>query len=173
MTCHTPSSSPYTQAEGKSVRGHPVIDQLLELRAVLEKLRPLDAKLKHQIDRLLNFAEQASAGGNRGTEEDPLSYRPNPEALLAHEEDVEGEGEEGRGKVAAYRPPRLMAVPYEEEGRQQTRDGAKARQHLAKLRQSEILQTLQEQFGERPEVVEGVGTKASRKVDEDEEERRR
>jgi hypothetical protein len=30
-----------------------VIDQLLELRAAMEKIRPLDNKLKYHIDRLL------------------------------------------------------------------------------------------------------------------------
>jgi hypothetical protein len=39
--------------EGRSVKDHPVMGQLLELRTIMDKMRPLDAKLKHQIERLL------------------------------------------------------------------------------------------------------------------------
>ena len=35
------------------MKDHPVMRQLLELRYAMEKMRPLDAKLQYQIDRLL------------------------------------------------------------------------------------------------------------------------
>jgi len=43
------------------VKDHPVIGQLLELRAVMEKMRPLDAKLKYQVDRLLKVRSISSS----------------------------------------------------------------------------------------------------------------
>lgn len=45
-----------------------------------EKIRPLDVKLKNQVDKLVRAAarnEVRSAGGA-----DPLQFRPNPEALV-------------------------------------------------------------------------------------------
>lgn len=39
-----------------NVKGHPVVEQLVRIRTLLEKLRPLDAKLKYQIEKLLKVA---------------------------------------------------------------------------------------------------------------------
>ena len=41
------------KAEGRPVKDHPVIARLLELRAYLEKIRPIDKKLQYQMDKLL------------------------------------------------------------------------------------------------------------------------
>ena len=38
---------------GQSIQNHPVIENLIELRIVLEKLKPLEQKLKYQIDKLI------------------------------------------------------------------------------------------------------------------------
>ena len=65
------------KAEGMLVKGHPVIEKLVEARTIMEKLRPLDAKLKYQMDKLLKTsveAPEAAAG-------DALKFKPNPNAL--------------------------------------------------------------------------------------------
>jgi len=46
------------KAEGKPVKDHPVIKQLVHLRLMLEKMKPIGAKLKYQIDKLLKKKEQ-------------------------------------------------------------------------------------------------------------------
>ena len=183
------------KAEGRAVKDHPVIGQLLELRAALEKMRPLDAKLKYQLDRLLQLAAAApieAEGGVGNGQKDPLSFRPNPDALVGKtggggdlEEDEEEEGEEGEGgesRGGVYRPPRMAAVPYEEgegaEGgrKKKGKEEAAARKNLEKLRRSELLQTLTEQFSDKPELVAERGnmrTAAQQKVEDAEEERRR
>jgi len=56
------------------------------------------------------------------------------------------------------------------------REEEKAKRKMEKLRRSEILQSLTEEFSERPEVVVGGSNEFSqqeRKMAEDEEERRR
>ena len=40
------------KAEGRSVKDHPVIERLVEIRLYLEKLRPIDKKLQYQVRRL-------------------------------------------------------------------------------------------------------------------------
>ena len=45
------------KAEGRPVRDHPVIARLLELRAYLEKIRPIDKKLQYQMEKLLIVAQ--------------------------------------------------------------------------------------------------------------------
>ena len=42
------------KAEGRPVRDHPVIARLVEIRAFLEKARPIDKRLRYQMDKLLN-----------------------------------------------------------------------------------------------------------------------
>ena len=41
------------KAEGQSVQQHPVIARLVEIRAFLDKIRPIDKKLRYQVDKLL------------------------------------------------------------------------------------------------------------------------
>ncbi|XP_041279265.1 neuroguidin isoform X2 [Onychostruthus taczanowskii] len=93
------------------------LERLLETRVVLEKLRPLEQRLKYHLEKLL----RAAASGGRGAE-DPLSFRPAPSNMAAQEED---EGEEGQGGGAKapglgggrrYVPPRLVPVACGESG---------------------------------------------------------
>ena len=46
-------------AEGGSL----AVDRLIELRVVLEKMRPLEMKLKYQIDKLVKAASSTSLAG--------------------------------------------------------------------------------------------------------------
>lgn len=50
------------KAEGRPVREHPVIVRLVELRAYLEKIRPIDRKLQYQMDKLLLAAKSMQVG---------------------------------------------------------------------------------------------------------------
>lgn len=38
---------------GKKIERDPSIDRLIEIRTVLEKIRPIDYKLRYQIDKLV------------------------------------------------------------------------------------------------------------------------
>jgi U3 small nucleolar RNA-associated protein 3 len=49
--------------EGRPVKNHPVMTRLVETKAFLEKLRPIDKRLKPQIEKLLRAAEVAARGG--------------------------------------------------------------------------------------------------------------
>nr|XP_041568850.1 neuroguidin isoform X1 [Taeniopygia guttata] len=103
------------------------LGRLLETRVVLEKLRPLEQRLRHLLEKLL----RAAAAGGRGAE-DPLSFRPAPFNMAAQDE--EEEDDEGRGGGAKapglgggrrYVPPRLVPVacdpPEEPEQRSRLR----------------------------------------------------
>jgi U3 small nucleolar ribonucleoprotein protein LCP5 len=66
-----------------------VVDALVELRVVIEKLKPLEQKLKYQIDKLIKSAvlsqdkEALRALNEESGDEkvDPLSFKPNPDQL--------------------------------------------------------------------------------------------
>lgn len=44
------------KAEGRPVADHPVIGRLVEIRAFLDKARPIDKRLRYQMDKLLAAA---------------------------------------------------------------------------------------------------------------------
>ena len=76
------------KVEGKSVKDHPVIFKLAHIKTLLEKLKPLDAKLQYQIDKLLRTAAIASTNG-AAKFEDNMKYKPNPKNLDASDNDDE------------------------------------------------------------------------------------
>jgi hypothetical protein len=54
-----------TSAQGvTNNQDHPVIDQLVRIRTVLERLKPLDKKLSYQINKLLTLAATGNIYGN-------------------------------------------------------------------------------------------------------------
>jgi hypothetical protein len=85
------------------------LGRLREMKIVLEKVRPLEKKMRYQLDKLLalsasssDFAAAANNsptivesagdvdGGGGGESSDPLAFRPNPESMLG-KDDHEGD----------------------------------------------------------------------------------
>jgi len=154
------------KAEGKQIDNHPAIDRLVKLRVYLEKLRPLDKKMKYQIDKLLRLA----ALGDRDDEEtnDPLKARPNPLNLGSVEdgaEDGANEDEESSKTVPKYKPPKLVAAYYEETDAKSRK--AKEEKLLRKANRSELVKELVTEFAPEPEEI----SHASEKLDEEEREK--
>lgn len=147
------------KCEGQSVRSHPVMKQLLELRYAMEKLRPLDGKLKYQIDRLISAAAMPSA------ELAALAFRPDPSAFDA---DSGGESEEEKPakdknnsrtdkKTDLYRAPKIAAAPYKfDESAEDKVDKIQQRKRN-KLKNSAIFESLRDEFGVAPEMSSSSG----------------
>lgn len=47
-----------------SSEGSEIVNSLVKLRVVIEKIAPLEGKLKYQIEKLVRKADQAADGGN-------------------------------------------------------------------------------------------------------------
>jgi U3 small nucleolar RNA-associated protein 3 len=77
------------KAEGKSVKDHPVIHQLVRIRTILEKLRPLDSKLKYQIEKLLKMSTLGATDVAEGAAaiDERLAHRPNLKAFAPKADD--------------------------------------------------------------------------------------
>ncbi|XP_046510889.1 neuroguidin isoform X2 [Equus quagga] len=126
---------------------------------VLEKLRPLDQKLKYQIDKLVKTAATGSLSEN-----DPLRFKPRPSNMmskLSSEDEEEDEAEEGqsessgkksvKGTAKKYVPPRLVPVHYDETEAERE----KKRLERAKRRalSSSVIRELKEQYSDAPEEI--------------------
>lgn len=130
----------------------------------MEKLRPLDGKLQYQIDRLVKLAvdgeglDEALAAVSKN--------RPNPFNLAARdgkqssdeEDSVTQQGGREMRDDGIYRPPRMQAVMYTENEKQLDKTKEKLKTKRQKLKNSEIMESLREEFGVGPEMSSSAGT---------------
>lgn len=146
----------YMKAQGRSLRSHPVMKQLLRLRYAMEKIYSLDGKMKHQVDRLLKLAE----GGLDAKTLESSMLKPNLAALLGEEddedvsEDSEGDEEDdgSRGRDGGvYRPPKLTSTPYPEDGKVSAKEAKRLERQKKRFQDSELFESLREDFGSAPE----------------------
>lgn len=59
------------KAEGRPVADHPVIGRLVEIRAFLDRARPIDKRLRYQMDKLLAAASAVQVAGCLGSSFNP------------------------------------------------------------------------------------------------------
>ncbi|XP_038581231.1 neuroguidin [Micropterus salmoides] len=147
------------KTEGGKIKDSDALNRVVTIRTVLEKMRPLDHKLKYQIDKLVRTAVTGSLAEN-----DPLQLRPNPENLISKlSESEESEGEDDNKmateKKAAhpsgrkYVPPKIAAVHYDGDMSEADKKKAQAeRQRRAALRSS-VIQELRQQYSDAPEEI--------------------
>ena len=64
---------------GGGLGGEASVDEMNEIRVVLERIRPIEKKIKYSIDKLLAAPVTPSTSASA----DPLQYRPNPLDLLS------------------------------------------------------------------------------------------
>ncbi|XP_043914089.1 neuroguidin [Protopterus annectens] len=150
------------KVEGKSLREAKAVLRLVEIRTVLEKMRPIDQKLKYQIDKLVKAAVTGHVGEN-----DPLQFRPNPNNMMSKLSESEDESsyddEDGsadrkdskmkkpRSHIKKYVPPRLAPVHYdadETETEKQKKAFEKARKRALS---SSVIRELKEQYSDAPQ----------------------
>jgi len=143
---------------GKSIEGENTIERLVEIRVILERMRPIEQKLKYQIDKLLKVA---STGAQE--ENDPSRFKANPAGMLAKDASSDESGSESDGdkedkdgedqkkkKAGIYVPPKLAAVHYdgdENENAKRQKLIDRARRHALN---SSIMQELKEEYLDTP-----------------------
>ena len=144
------------------------IDRLIEGRIILEKLRPIEAKLKIQIERLLH----TPTGQAKTTEENPLLYKAMPKNFASLKEttvngkkrkDFERTGftsdDEKAGDDQAevggglYRPPKVAPMYFDDKtkkGRGQREEEHKKK----KMATSAMVRQLREEYSEKPMEID-------------------
>ncbi|KAI9494906.1 Sas10/Utp3/C1D family-domain-containing protein [Zychaea mexicana] len=149
----------HLKLSGKSIENHPVVNSLIELRVILDKMKPIENKLKYQIDKLVRTAVMGTQKQPEVGNQDPLAFKPNPMNLLARDEEEEEEEEEGEeeGKSGVYRPPKLAPVVYDEsKGRKSKyeKDQERLRERSSRSR---VIRDLMADMNDAPEEVDAMG----------------
>lgn len=147
------------KTEGGKIKESDALNRVVTIRTVLEKMRPLDHKLKYQIDKLVRTAVTGSLAEN-----DPLQLRPNPQNLISKLEDSGESEDEAETKAASekkaahssgrkYVPPKIAPMHYEGDMTEADRKKALVeRQRRAALRSS-VIQELRQQYSDAPEEI--------------------
>ncbi|KAJ3728588.1 hypothetical protein C8R42DRAFT_716490 [Lentinula raphanica] len=126
-----PPPQPFSSSE-RSVRGAgsgDLVDQMIEGRIVLEKVKTLEGRMRYQIVKAARQQEKVESDDVDGKNPrhdfvsldakthaclaDPLAFRPNPQNLLEshdHDEDTNADIDETADGI--YRPPRVAPMPY-------------------------------------------------------------
>ncbi|XP_044750983.1 neuroguidin-A [Coccinella septempunctata] len=139
---------------GQKIENDPCIERLIEIKTVLEKIRPIDQKLKLQINRLIKSA----------TVDTSTKFNPKLSNLQTDDGDIESDDDESgdeedtapKNKSGVYVPPKLSAVHY--PGEENAFERNKRLQERSKKHaiSSAILQDLCEEYLDTPiEVHQG------------------
>lgn len=147
------------KSENKSTRDHPVINRLVSLRVVLDKIRPIEKKLQYQIDKTIRAAKHQEYSSSMEEAEDPLSFKPHVDELTTAElnassavMDLDDE------KEGVYVPPKQRMVMFEEEQDVEKRNKKREHKLKKKLDSSAIVQYVREEFTDTPQEYKSYGT---------------
>ncbi|WFD26610.1 hypothetical protein MNAN1_001593 [Malassezia nana] len=122
---HRLSGNSYEEDPGKKY-----IQNLVKLRLCLEKLRPMENRLRYQVEKLLqsvaaeekNAVAEALEGDKQGDADedkededlDKLAFRPNPHAMAAASKSTESHAADAPDEEGGvYLPPKLAPVMYD------------------------------------------------------------
>ncbi|KAJ2807659.1 hypothetical protein H4R20_001202 [Coemansia guatemalensis] len=162
---------------GQQLEGHPVVQRLIEDRLVLEKMRPLEQRLRYQIDKLLRnavvSADNSSAASAKAQRlsvadtsaklaatmlrddamADPSAFRPNPGSL-----EVDVREEDARAiESGIYRAPKQTPVHYEEDTTQTAKREREEQRMAERASRSRLVRDLMVEYDDRPEMSTASG----------------
>ncbi|XP_053467768.1 neuroguidin [Ictalurus furcatus] len=148
------------KTDGQSLKDNDAIHRLVTIRTVLEKMRPLDQKLKYQIDKLVRTAVTGSLAEN-----DPLHFRPNPENLVSKldqseesdDDDDDGNKKDSGKKVAPkarkYVPPKIAPMHYDGDLTEADRQKELVDKRRKAAFRSSVIGELRQQYSDAPEEI--------------------
>lgn len=144
------------KAHGIPIASHPVVERLIESRLLLQKIRPVEAALKPQLEKFLVANEDSSkASSARARPEDFVAVGESDDAL----EDEELGDESGCDDIQTtdtrtYRPPKMLAMEYTGDGESaRKRADRELQRAAARLQKSELVRSVREMAGGAPEEI--------------------
>ncbi|KAL5022210.1 hypothetical protein ScPMuIL_001365 [Solemya velum] len=140
------------KTSGLSVQEDSAIERLVEIRTVLEKMRPIDQKLKYQIDKLVKTSFTGAADLS-----DPLRHKPHPDLLVSKMEGGESDSgpdeDEKPRKSKLYVPPKLVAMHYDGDDTLKDREERKQKEQKRKVLNSTMMQDLKDEYYDGPQEI--------------------
>ncbi|XP_055857063.1 neuroguidin isoform X2 [Episyrphus balteatus] len=161
------------KCSGETIEGNPSIERLIEIRTVLEKIRPIDYKLRYQIDKLVKTAVTGVSDSS-----DPILYKPNPENMLTnYDEDDSGSNSQSDSedddevdeadeasvkpkksltattKSGIYVPPKIKPVYYDGDEKPADRDRKLIDRAKKRAMTTSMLQDLKEEYLDAPTEI--------------------
>jgi len=146
------------KTKGETIEGDSAVERLCYLRTVLEKIRPIEHKLKYQVDKFVNIA-----GTGEARADDPLRFKANPSLLANKLDDDEDESEDDdnedktgdKAKTADSKYVAPRNVPQHFEG-DKTKDEIEADAEKRKKKTSlshSMMRELKSQMWDTPEEI--------------------
>jgi len=155
---------------GKSINNSLDIERLVELRTVLEKMKPTEQQLKYQIDKLVRIGTGISAEEN-----DPLRLKPNPDKLISKLDDdtqVDDELEASNDKSQVYKPAKLVPMFYDGDETSKQRQNRLLEKSKSRMANSAVMRDLYQQYTDGPEEIrDAAGLHRAREDKKDREKR--
>jgi U3 small nucleolar ribonucleoprotein protein LCP5 len=155
----------------------------VEIRTVLEKIRPIDYKLRYQIDKLVKTAVTGTTNAS-----DPLNFKAKPSNLMTNDEsedesssDEEEEkprqkkkskDEDETEEVGKYVPPKITSMPYEDDETAAEKKQKLQERERRRAVNSTIINEWKEEFLDTPVEISG-GSRAQQMISKAMKERER
>lgn len=139
----------------KSIDDSPIVRNLLNLKGLIEKTKIIDMKLKPQIDRLLQLAE--NEGGEHEANLKPRLLDENEKENDEGNEEIDEEEIEKKKKQLKYEVNKNMIEFFETKDEKKSRK-KQIEKDKEKIRNSETLKALREEMTDAPKVVNSYDT---------------
>ena len=139
--------------EGK-IEGDKAVERLCHLRTILEKIRPIEHKLKYQIDKCVTVVETGQIDAN-----DPSRFRANPDLLATkfandEDEDSAGDDDEDKGKdFKKYIAPKNVPAFFDGDKSQEVMEAEMAAKKKKTALSHSMMRELQHQLYDAPEEI--------------------
>ncbi|KAF9120436.1 hypothetical protein BGW39_011382 [Mortierella sp. 14UC] len=152
----------YRKLDGQSIRDHPAVLALVEQRTILEKMKPVEQKLKYQIDKLVRAAvvgQQDGEAQSNAAGADPLAFKPNPKNLVLDNEngdegdEQDNDDQDGDNKTGIYKAPKMAPVHFEEDSSAVAKRLKYQARLQARAAKSRVMKDLVSEFDDRPEEM--------------------
>uniref|UniRef100_A0A6B2EI25 Protein involved in rrna processing n=1 Tax=Phlebotomus kandelakii TaxID=1109342 RepID=A0A6B2EI25_9DIPT len=152
------------KCSGQTIENDPSIDRLIEIRTVLEKIRPIDHKLRYQIDKLVKTAQNTpnTVGTLRANLGHAVTPLPEESAHTHESEESDGEVEENRKRPAKaessgiYVPPKHIPMYYDEDESKADRNRKQLERAKKRSIGMSIIEDLKEEYLDTPVEISGT-----------------
>ena len=154
----------WNKVDGQQIEGSDAIRRLVENRTVLERIKPIEHKLKYTFDKLIKTSTEGTVDPN-----DPLNFKPKLNSIIGGKDDNMNVEEDNRpensdiddeeqqiedmtpkAKSNVYVPPKVAQMRFEEEEDRKTKALERAKKRAIN---SSIIAELRHEFDTGPEEV--------------------